>query len=185
MQSDSIAEVEARLDRAVRRPRAGAVPGDDRQPAPLAQRALPSMMTATERTVSGRSASRAGFMLRSVRSLLRRFTRLLSGKRRIRPAEVSDLHDLLFLLLQEIVDPVDVLVGQLLEPVLRTPFLVVANVTVAHQLLQVVHAVPPDVAYGDPAFLGEVPHDLDELLAPLLGQLRDRQADELAVVRRA
>src|SRR3954451_20896774 len=52
------------------------------------------------------------------------------------------------------------------------------------QLLEVVHDVAADVAQRDLALLGEAPHDLDELPAPFLGQLRDLQADDRAVVVR-
>ena len=44
--------------------------------------------------------------------------------------------------------------------------------------------VAAHVAHGYAALLREVAHDLDEFLATLLGQLRDRQPDDLAVVRR-
>ena len=54
----------------------------------------------------------------------------------------------------------------------------------SHELLEVLDRVAADVPDRDAALLGHVPHELDELLAPLLGELRDRQADELAVVRR-
>ena len=78
----------------------------------------------------------------------------------------------------------DVLVGELLDVVLRPVLLVDADLTGVDELLQVVHDVAAHVADGDAALLGEVPDDLHELLAPFLRQLRDRQADELAVVRR-
>jgi hypothetical protein len=77
-----------------------------------------------------------------------------------------------------------VLVGELLRPLLGPPLLVVAHVAVADEILQMVHDVAADVPHRDAALLGQVAHDLDELLAPLLGELRDRQADDLAVVRR-
>ncbi len=44
--------------------------------------------------------------------------------------------------------------------------------------------VPPDVADGDPGLLGPLVHDLDQLLATLLGERREREADHVAVVRR-
>src|SRR3954453_3387802 len=52
------------------------------------------------------------------------------------------------------------------------------------QLLEVVHDVAPDVAQRDLPLLGQAPHELDELLAPLLGELGDLQADDRAVVVR-
>ena len=45
------------------------------------------------------------------------------------------------------------------------------------------HDVTPHIADCDLAVLGHTPDDLHEILAPLLGQCRDREADELAVVR--
>ena len=68
----------------------------------------------------------------------------------------------------------DVLVRELLEALLGPPLLVVADVPVADELLEVVHDVAADVADRDPALLGEVADDLDELLAPLLGELGNR-----------
>ena len=76
------------------------------------------------------------------------------------------------------------LVRQLLDTLLGAVLIVLARLALVDELLEVVHDVPADVAHGDPPLLGHVADDLDELLAPLLGQLRDRQADHLAVVRR-
>ena len=67
-------------------------------------------------------------------------------------------------MLEEIVDLGDVLVGELLGALLGAPLLVVADVAVSDELLEMVHAVPADVANGDPALLGEVADDLDQLL---------------------
>src|SRR5205807_119856 len=52
------------------------------------------------------------------------------------------------------------------------------------QHAQFVHHVPPDVADGHPALLRALAYDLHQLLAALLGELRDRQPDHVAVVRR-
>ena len=60
---------------------------------------------------------------------------------------------------------------------LGAALLVVADVAVRDELLQVLHHVAADVADRDLAVLGDPAHDLDELLAPLLGELRDRQPD--------
>src|SRR6185312_12212292 len=51
-------------------------------------------------------------------------------------------------------------------------------------LLEVMLGVAAHIARGHTALLRQMPHLLDQLLAALLGQLRDRQADELAVVVR-
>src|SRR3954447_532201 len=95
----------------------------------------------------------------------------------------SDLHDFGFFALQEVVDLAHVVVRQLLDATLGGALLVVADVAVAHQLLEVTHRVAADVPDRDLALLRHVARQLDELLAPLLCQLRDREADQLAVVR--
>src|SRR5918996_6278577 len=143
----------------------------------LAQRPFPSMMMATDRATSGSCRSRTGVRPLIVRSL--ESNRIVSVRAR---AALSDFHDLLFLLLQEVVDPGHVLVGELLGPVLGAPLFVVPDVTVPDELLEVVHDVPADVADGHAALLGQVLDHLDQLLAPLLRQLRDRQAGKLGVV---
>src|SRR6185312_9857829 len=65
------------------------------------------------------------------------------------PGARSDLHDLGFLVLEQLVDPGDVLVGELLDVPLGPALLVVPDVTVAHELLEVAHDVAPHVAHGD------------------------------------
>src|SRR5690242_12963751 len=99
-------------------------------------------------------------------------------------ARASDLHDLGFLALQQLVDLVHVLVGELLDAILGAVLLVAADLAVVDELFEVVDRVAPDVPDRDLALLRHLADDLDELLAPLLGQLRDRQADQLAVVGR-
>src|SRR5947209_1428274 len=129
------------------------------------------MITATARATSGRPWAAEGSA--SVR-----------GSKLTTSAWRSNLHDLGFLVLEKVVDLLRVLVGELLDALLGTTLLVRADVAGVDELLQVLHRVAADLAHGDAVLLGEVAHDLDELLAPLLRQLRDRQADELAVVRR-
>ena len=75
-------------------------------------------------------------------------------------------------------------VGELLDMLLGPVLLVAADLSLVDELLEVVHDVAADVPDRDLALLGHVADDLDELLAPLLRQLGDRQADQLAVVRR-
>ena len=67
----------------------------------------------------------------------------------------------------------DLLVGELLELVLGAVLVVGAGLARVLQLAQVVHDVAADVADRDAALLGDAAHDLDELLAPLLGELGD------------
>ena len=63
----------------------------------------------------------------------------------------------------------------------RATLLVLADLALDFELAQVAHHVAADVADRDLAVLAVAADELDELLAPLLGQLRDRQADQLAV----
>src|SRR5262245_6580033 len=139
-----------------------------------AQRALPSMMIATLRATSGTSGSGAGRTCRSVLIFVRSDTGL----------EVLDLHDLGFLVLQQLVDRLRVVIGQLLDAFFRTPLVVVAYLAVLAELLQVLHDVTAHVSHRDLPLLRQLPHDLDELLAPLFVRLRHRQTDHLPVVRR-
>ena len=103
---------------------------------------------------------------------------------RSREQDARYLHDLGLFALQEVLDLRDVLVGELLDAILGAPLLVVADVAVLDELLEVVHDVAAHVSDRDPSLFGEVLDDLHELLAPFLRQLRDRQADDFAVVRR-
>src|SRR5688572_9655757 len=117
-----------------------------------AQRPFASMMIAIERATSGSSRSGAGPRPRSVRRRVRRLTARLGPRRASRG---SDLHDLVLFALEELVDPVHVLVRELLRAVLGAPLLVVADVAVADELLQVVHDVAPDVPDRDAPLLRE------------------------------
>src|SRR5262249_12381316 len=96
----------------------------------------------------------------------------------------SDLHDLRFLVLQQLVERLRVVVGELLDTPFPAPFFIIADLAVLAELLQVVHGVPSNVSHRDLALLRELPDDLHELLAALLVRLRHREADHLPVVRR-
>ena len=65
-----------------------------------------------------------------------------------------------------------------------TALLVVADVAFHDELLQVLHDVAAHVADRDLSVLGDPSHDLDEILAPLLGERWNREPHDLAVVRR-
>ena len=78
----------------------------------------------------------------------------------------------------------DVLVGDLLHFVEAAPLVVFGDLVVLEQLLQPVVGVAADLADAVAAFFGVLVHELRELLAALLGQRRDRDADDLAVVGR-
>src|SRR5215213_7434033 len=108
------------------------------RPRRSAQRALPSRMIATLRATSGGSRSPA----------------------------TSDLHDFRLFVLHQVVDRLDVLVGQLLHLVLAATLLVVADLALADELLEVLHDVAAHVPDRDLPLLAVAAHDLHELLAP-------------------
>ena len=56
------------------------------------------------------------------------------------------------------------------------------HVAVVLEALELVPGRPPEIAHRHPALLGLVPDHLDEVLAPLLGQRREAQPDDVAVV---
>src|SRR5215212_2419283 len=95
----------------------------------------------------------------------------------------SDLEKLGFLVLEQVVDRVRVELGHRVETLLRTGDVVLARLAVLLELLQPLLGVPAQVADRDAAVLGLGARDLDVLLAPLLGQLREHAAQNLAVVR--
>src|SRR3954463_7017199 len=99
-------------------------------------------------------------------------------------AGTSDLEDLGFLGLEQRVELADLLVREPLQLGLAAMLLVRPRLARLLELAQVVHAVAADVADRDAAVLGDVAHHLHELLATLLGELGDRQPDDLPVVVR-
>src|ERR1700733_3708238 len=78
-------------------------------------------------------------------------------------AGLSDLEQLGFLVLEQLVDLRDVGVGQLLQLPLGTAHLVLARLAVLDHLVQRVLGVPPDVADADAAVLRLGPGGLDVL----------------------
>src|SRR2546423_764179 len=154
-----------------------------------AQRALPSMMIATACAASGNSGSGAGRTCRSVLIFVRRLMPLSCS-----PSEAkvfacdlrrSDFHDFRFLVLEQVVDRLRVVVGELLHTLFGATLVIAADFLVRGELLDVVHGVSTDVSHRDSSLLRDLAHDLDELLAALLRRLRHRQPDHLAVVRRS
>src|SRR5262249_37940509 len=129
-------------------------PATTGSPRRRAQRPLPSVMIATLRAAA-RSGTRATYL---------------------------NLEDLFFLVLEDLVELADADVGDFLELPPRAVFFAIPRLARLLQLPQVVHHVAADVAHRDPAVLGDVADDLDQLLAPLLGQLGDTETDEVAVV---
>src|ERR1700742_557289 len=95
----------------------------------------------------------------------------------------SNLEDFRFLRLQERVDLGDRLVGLFLQRSLGAALVVLADFALVLQLAQVAHHVAAHVADRDAAVLGDAVDDFDHLPPPLLGHLRDRQADHVAVIR--
>src|SRR6516164_8327223 len=79
----------------------------------------------------------------------------------------SHLHDLRFLVLQQLVDRLRVCVGELLHFLLRAPLVVVAHVAVPHELLEMPERVAAHLANRDAVLLRHVPDELHELLPPL------------------
>ena len=96
----------------------------------------------------------------------------------------SQRHRLLFLRVHRLFDFRDVLVGELLDLGDGPLLVVLAHFVALEQLLQVVVDVAPHVADGHAAFLGVLVGGLDQELPTLLRELRNRDADELAVVDR-
>src|SRR5688572_47006 len=167
-------EIDRRLDRAAERLRAGPVTFGHGKPA-----------TACPATVAVHDD-------RDRASAIGKLRLLLGGPRRperadaceqLQEAAASDFHDLCFFSLEQLVDLVRVLVRALLDAILGTVLFVDTDLPRVDELLQVMHDVAADVADGDAPLLREVADDLHELLAPLLGQLWDREPDDLAVVR--
>src|SRR5439155_20514919 len=101
---------------------------------------------------------------------------------RSRAADGSDLEDLSLLLLSGVVNLADELIGDLLDLADGGLDLVLADVAVFFYLAQVVDLVATDVANRDTCLLCALVHQLHQLLAPLLGELRDGHADDIAVV---
>ena len=75
-------------------------------------------------------------------------------------------------------------VGELLDLGLGATQIVLGDLAVLLGALELGVGVAADVAHGDPRVLGVVLALLDEVLAALLGQRRERQADDRAVVAR-
>ena len=70
------------------------------------------------------------------------------------------------------------LVRELLDVLFRPRLVVFRDVL---ELLDLAQRVGPRVADGDAPFLGQLVHHLDQFLAPLLGQRRQRHPDDVAL----
>jgi hypothetical protein len=91
------------------------------------------------------------------------------------PAGRLDLEDLGLLALEHLVDALHVLVRELLHAILGAVHVVCLRLARAIEVLEVVQRVAAHVAHGDAALLGDVARNLDELLAAVLGELRERR----------
>src|SRR4030095_12444187 len=130
----------------------------------LAQRPLPSMMTATWRGTSRLSGMAVVVDVNTVCS-------------RLRPPQAGSRarlynHQIRCLRRENLVDFGDRAVGELLHVGLRMTLVVLGDGMILQQLLQVLVCVAPDVADGNARVLGLVPHDLDEIAPSLFGERR-------------
>src|SRR5687768_1705612 len=123
---------------------------------PVAQRPLPSMMTAT---CCGTAPWR----------------RMRSSAASAMP---SDFHDLGFLRRHQLVHLAHVLVGELLHLLLRARLVVLGDLL---ELLHLGERVGPRMPDGDLALLRELVDDLHQLPSALLGEHRQRHPDHRAL----
>src|SRR5512139_3503154 len=127
-------------------------------PRSAAHRPFPSMMTATCRGRAGAAEPVDDIVIAP------------DGQ------DPSDLQDLLLLGLEDLFDPLHAGVRLLLDPVLPPLDVVLGDLLFFLAVLEFLDRLPPHVADGHPGILGHLPDDLRELLPPLLGQRRNRDA---------
>src|SRR5688572_11664314 len=130
----------------------------------FAHRPLPSMMIAMD---SGISVGPAGGSVRGAHPSPSTARAVRKRVSRVRAA-TSDFEDLGLFAAHQVVDGLDLGVGELLDLVLGPLQLVAREVAVLLRPLQVVEHVAADVADRDPALLGHLVHQAHHLLAPLL-----------------
>src|SRR5690606_24919932 len=158
-------------------------------PRRFAQRPLPSMMIATWRAlVASVPMLKMSVRPELVEGPLFLLTPRLKGRTALRQAQgerwrgTSSLrHDFLLFRCSRRVDLADETVGQLLHLVSEALVLVLGDVLLLLVFLERFHPVAADVADGDLGLLGILVRQLDQLLAPLLGQVGHRQAQRLPV----
>src|SRR6266704_5547490 len=98
-----------------------------------------------------------------------------------RSSAISDLHDLRFLGLHRLVHLSQMIIVQLLYVFLGVLLFVFGDVL---GLLDLADRLGARVAHRHPALFGELVHHLHQLPPPLLGERRERDPDEVAVVGR-
>src|ERR1700681_1312523 len=137
-------------------------------------------------TCRGRSALAGGGIAAGAggRCIVGLWVRTPRRRRPFRRRSRSDLEDLSLLPLDGVVDPRDELIGGLLHLDELGRDLVLADVAVLLDAAEVVDLVAADVAHRDTGLLRLAVPQLDEVLAGLLGQLRDGDADHVTVVAR-
>src|SRR5438874_2129437 len=123
------------------------------------------MTIATGRSRPARPGADGGAASTGVAAVASALMRVLLGS--------SYLEELGFLVLEGVVGLLDEVVGELLQLLLRACHVVLADLAVAGVLVECFFRVPADVTDGDAPLLRLVPRHLDELLASLLGELRE------------
>src|SRR5215207_968318 len=113
----------------------------------------------------GRSAGRGGVM----------------GRRAV---EGSDLEQLGLLVLHRLVDAVHVLLGEVVELLLRATDVVLTGLAVLGDAVELLLGPAADVADGHLGVLALGPRHLHQVAAALLGELREHQPQDLPVVGR-
>src|SRR5439155_16820276 len=107
----------------------------------------------------------------------------LVGRRRLHGG-ASDLAQLVLFALEHLVDLADEAVGELLELLLRALAVVLGDLAALDVAVDLLLGVTANVSNRDAPVLGAFTNELDELLAALLGQLREAQPDDRTVVGR-
>src|SRR5207248_2475433 len=113
-----------------------------------------------------------------------RSTTPASPRRVPRALTRSDLHELLRLVVEELVHLGGVGLRETVDLVLELVEVVLGDLAVGDELVGELVRVAAEVADRDPLRLGELLRALHELLPPLLGERGHDQPDQLAVVLR-
>src|SRR5208282_5042949 len=158
-------------------------PSERASPRLVAHRPLPSITIATWRGNRAGSSERSGNSSSgsevSTSCCKRRapgFTGLSPGRRD------SNLHNLRLFGGEHFVELLDELDSELLNLGLRSAEIVLGQLFFLVQILEHVVGVAPMVPDRYAEILGRLAHVTDQVLAPFLGQLRNRKPDHLAVV---
>src|SRR5215470_2140692 len=160
-------------------------PSDRGRPRSLAQRPLPSIMMATCRGTSVLACQidllfcsfmdQASYPPPGTGSAGFASHPVAVGRCTGQPSYLLDLG---FLAGQRLVDLLDELIGQILYFARILVMVVLAHLSILVEALQQLHAVTAHVAHSNAGMLRILMGDLDEFLAPLGGQRRNRQPDE-------